>query len=298
MSTGVVLFSHGSLLCGSEQALRRHAERLKSYNVADIVEPGFLNYNSPSFADGVASAVEQGATRIIVAPYFLAPGKFVTYDLPRALQIEESRHPSVKFVLAQPLGFDERLALAVTQSAEAAASREYWRLDLERAPAHCRYEAACPLFETDACSRGSEKAASNVLYQETIDPVGVEALLLMIHGSPRGNANEAALQIAELLRAQALFNCVKVGFMECNQPDIPTAIQSCVQSGADTITAVPYFLHTGTHVADDLPTLLEAGANQFPTVRFRMGRYLGCSPALTDILRDRIQDTLDENSFV
>ncbi len=292
MTTGVVLFSHGSLLCGSEQALWQHAARLKERNICEIIEPGFLNYNKPSFASGVARAVEQGATTIVVAPYFLAPGKFVSHDLPLAIADEQSRHSQVNFIVAQPLGYDERLATAVLQSAVKASSQAYWRLDLETAPAYCRYEQVCPLYESAQCPRGAVPSGKVCPDPPAISSQGKEALLLMIHGSPRSNANEAALRIAELLRVQAIFSFVEVGFMECNEPDIPTAIHTCVQSGANTITAVPYFLHTGTHVADDLPTILEAGAAEYPQTLFRMGRFLGFSPALTEILRDRITHAL------
>ncbi len=296
MTTGVVLFSHGSLLCGSEQALIEHSARLREFGVADIVEPGFLNYNNPTFPVGVARAIEQGADTIVVAPYFLAPGKFVTYDLPKAIAAAQGLYPTVRFIVADPLGFDERLANAVVQSAQNASSRDCWRIDLHTAPAYCRYEAACPLFGGEYCSGGSEPIAITGPEPSMIPPVGSEALLVMVHGSPRGNANEAALRIAELLRAQALFSCVEVGFMECNEPDIPMAIQTCVQSGANTITAVPYFLHTGTHVADDLPTLLETAVIKYPDVLFRLGRFLGFSQALTDILRDRITAVLPSSA--
>lgn len=115
-----------------------------------------------------------------------------------------------------------------------------------------------------------------------------EALLVMVHGSPRPVANTDMLRVVEALRSREVFPIVEVGFMECNAPTIPEAIDMCVAQGATTVTAVPYFLHTGTHVADDLPTLLEEAAERHPAVLFRMGAYLGKSPMLTDILADRI----------
>ena len=57
----------------------------------------------------------------------------------------------------------------------------------------------------------------------------------------------------------------------------------------ERVVAVPYFLHTGTHVADDLPTLLEDAQERHPHVQFQMGRYLGASPLLTGILAARAQ---------
>jgi sirohydrochlorin cobaltochelatase len=89
--------------------------------------------------------------------------------------------------------------------------------------------------------------------------------------------------------AAARFPIVEVGFMECNEPSIPEAIDLCVSRGARSIRAVPYFLHTGNHVCEDLPTLLEEAQNRHPDVDFLLGDYIGLSPALTDLLAKRAE---------
>lgn len=109
----------------------------------------------------------------------------------------------------------------------------------------------------------------------------------MVHGSPRPVANEEMYRVVEVVKSKGAFPIVEVGFMECNEPTIPDAIDSCVGQGVQEILAVPYFLHTGTHVADDLPTLLEEGRERHPTVDFRMGAYLGRAEIMTDILGAR-----------
>jgi len=118
-----------------------------------------------------------------------------------------------------------------------------------------------------------------------------ESLLVMVHGSPRPSANGDMFRVVEAFRNRpemaARFPIVEVGFMECNEPDIPTAIDSCVAQGATQVTAVPYFLHTGTHVCDDLPTLLEEAQERHPDVTFLMGDYIGLSPRVTELLERR-----------
>ena len=114
------------------------------------------------------------------------------------------------------------------------------------------------------------------------------ALIIMVHGSPRPIANADMFRVADVIRQREVFPIVEVGFMECNEPSIPDAIERCAAAGATSIVAVPYFLHTGTHVADDLPTLLEAAQRRYPQIEFRMGSYLGRAPQLTDILADRV----------
>lgn len=117
------------------------------------------------------------------------------------------------------------------------------------------------------------------------------ALLVLVHGSPRPQSNIDMFAVVDLLRDQTRnseFAIVEVGFMECNEPDIPTAIDICVQKGATRVVAVPYFLHTGNHVADDLPTLLEEAQIKYPSVTFLMGDFLGHDAKIGDVLRDRV----------
>ena len=96
-------------------------------------------------------------------------------------------------------------------------------------------------------------------------------------------------EVVDRIRKQNLFPIIEVGFLECNEPSIPDAIEACILQGAEAVIAVPYFLHTGNHVADDIPTLLLEARERHTNVTFRLGSYLGNSPLLTEILVDRIQ---------
>ena len=113
------------------------------------------------------------------------------------------------------------------------------------------------------------------------------ALLVMVHGSPRPESNADMFAVVDLVRQRNIYPIVEVGFMECNEPTIPQAIEACVQQGATRVVAVPYFLHAGTHVANDLPELLEEAGRKYPDVEFLMGDYLGREPLVIDVLRDR-----------
>ena len=116
------------------------------------------------------------------------------------------------------------------------------------------------------------------------------ALLVMVHGSPRPESNRDMFAVVDEVRARGVFDLVNVGFMECNEPNIPDAINSLVDEGATSVVAVPYFLHTGNHVADDLPTLLEEAQQKFPDVSFSMGDYIGRDPLVMDVLAQRVHE--------
>ncbi|MCS6776651.1 MAG: CbiX/SirB N-terminal domain-containing protein [Chloroherpetonaceae bacterium] len=153
----IILFSHGSLLCGAEQALQAHAEHLRRQGLAPLVRIGFLNYTEPLFPQTVAECVAQGATHILVVPYFLVPGYFVRVDLPRLLDEARARFPSVTFTVTDAIGYDERLADALIASAQAARPLEHERDVWKQAAAFCRRNPECPLFATPRCpATGSE----------------------------------------------------------------------------------------------------------------------------------------------
>jgi len=99
-------------------------------------------------------------------------------------------------------------------------------------------------------------------------------------------------RVVEIIRKRKDFDIVEVGFMECNEPTIDAAIDKAVAQGASRVVAVPYFLHTGTHVADDLPGILDGAHIRHPQVEFAMGKYLGSSPRLTEILADRARSAV------
>ena len=117
-----------------------------------------------------------------------------------------------------------------------------------------------------------------------------EALLVMVHGSPRPVANEDVYAVVDIVRERGIYPIVEVGFMECNDPTIPAAIDSCVAQGAERVIAVPYFLHTGNHVAEDLPSLLEEAQARHMEVEFLMGDYIGHDALIADVIRDRVME--------
>jgi sirohydrochlorin ferrochelatase len=153
--TALILFSHGSLLCGAGEALEAHAARLRKTGRFERVEIGYLNYSEPSLASTIEKlAEEDDAAEIQVLPYFLAPGYFVKRALPAALEPLKERFPKLRFHVSPAIGFDTRLADALLAAAESAQESDAWREPLARASASCRGVETCPLFATPSCPKG------------------------------------------------------------------------------------------------------------------------------------------------
>lgn len=149
----LILFSHGSLLCGAGEALEAHAGRLRHTGQWPVVKVGYMNYSEPTFAQAVAECVGAGAKHILVLPFFLIPGYFVTKTLPEHLSTAQAAHPDITFTVAKALGYDASLADALIASAQQPMGPDQWRDDLTAAARGCRASPDCPLYATPNCPR-------------------------------------------------------------------------------------------------------------------------------------------------
>ena len=155
----LILFSHGSLLCGAGEALDAHAARLRETGAWDWVGVGYMNYSEPTFAQAVAECAARGATQVVVVPFFLVPGFFVTQSLPEHLARARAAHPDLDFVVAAAIGFEASLADALIASAQSPLGPDEWRDDLAAAARGCRARPDCPLYGTPNCPRAPEPNA-------------------------------------------------------------------------------------------------------------------------------------------
>jgi sirohydrochlorin ferrochelatase len=153
LMNALILFSHGSLLCGAGEALDAHAARLRATGRWGRVAVGYMNYSEPTFAESVADCAMHGATDVLVLPFFLIPGYFITQTLPGHLATAKAAHPDLTFTVADAIGFDTGLADALIASAEAPLGPGEWRDDLTAAARGCRARPDCPLYATPNCPR-------------------------------------------------------------------------------------------------------------------------------------------------
>jgi sirohydrochlorin ferrochelatase len=123
------------------------------------------------------------------------------------------------------------------------------------------------------------------------------AILLMAHGSRIPEANDAAREIAAMVKQMTQFDIVEVSFREQHLPNIQTGVDSCVAQGAKRILLVPYFLYMGAHVLEDLPEELTQARERHPDVEMVLGKHLGVHPKLAEIVVDRIAESLTEERW-
>jgi len=154
--TAMILFSHGSVLCGAGVALEEHAGRLRQRGEFSQVEIGYMNYSTPAFADAVTRCHGAGHRKILIVPFFLVPGYFVTNSLPQHLDRARESFPDIEFTVAAAIGFDDALADALIDAAFDPLPASAWRDDLAAASKSCRSNPECPIYGTPNCPRSPE----------------------------------------------------------------------------------------------------------------------------------------------
>lgn len=104
MVTAVIIVDHGSRLGASNDMLVRAAELFAAQSEYSIVEPAHMELASPDIAAAFDRCVERGATRVIVFPYFLSPGRHWTQDIPGLVAKAAAGYPAVKWLVTAPFG--------------------------------------------------------------------------------------------------------------------------------------------------------------------------------------------------
>ena len=102
----LLLVAHGSRRKQSNDEVVMLADQLK-HNCSEhygIIHAGFLELAEPLIPDGIQKCVDDGATSIIVLPYFLNSGRHVIEDIPNIVNDSKSHYPNAEIKIAPHLG--------------------------------------------------------------------------------------------------------------------------------------------------------------------------------------------------
>jgi len=112
----VILIAHGARDARWMEpfhALRRTlAERLAPKKVA----VAFMEFAAPTLAEATDDVRRAGATRVLVAPFFLSGGGHVAKDIPELVDAERRRHPDVTFVTAGAVGEEPEVIAGMVEA--------------------------------------------------------------------------------------------------------------------------------------------------------------------------------------
>jgi len=108
--TAVIIVDHGSRRSEANDMLNEVAALYQRTTGVSIVEPAHMELAEPSIAHAFAACVARGATKVVIHPYFLSPGRHSTSDIPELAAAAAADHPGVDYVVTDALGLDDRMA--------------------------------------------------------------------------------------------------------------------------------------------------------------------------------------------
>lgn len=101
---GVVLVDHGSRKASANEALQEFADLFKRYTTYDVVEVAHMELADPTIAEAMQCCYKQECSHIVIAPYFLSPGRHVVEDIPRLVNEARENLDGVTVEIADPIG--------------------------------------------------------------------------------------------------------------------------------------------------------------------------------------------------
>ena len=101
---GVIIVDHGSRREASNQLLLDLVNAFRQSGTYQVVEPAHMELAEPTISDAYDACVRHGATRIVVHPFFLLPGRHWDSDIPRLAAEAAAKHPETSFLVTNPLG--------------------------------------------------------------------------------------------------------------------------------------------------------------------------------------------------
>ncbi len=109
----VIIVDHGSRRVEANESLEAFVRESADLLPYPIVEPAHMELAEPSIGSAFDRCVNRGATVVVIAPYFLGPGRHWDEDIPALAQVAAARHPGVRWLVAAPLGPDPQLLAIV-----------------------------------------------------------------------------------------------------------------------------------------------------------------------------------------
>ena len=103
MTTGIIVFAHGSRIEAANQAVRVAAADLARAGAYPVVEAAFLELGRPGLEEAADLLVARFMERIVVIPYFLTPGLHLERDLPALIERISKKHKSLEIVVTASL---------------------------------------------------------------------------------------------------------------------------------------------------------------------------------------------------
>jgi sirohydrochlorin cobaltochelatase len=125
---GMLLVGHGSSMPYNKELVESTAKMIAAQTSEYVIRCGFMNMNSPSIREALASFHGEKIDALIVMPLFLAKGVHIEKDIPSEIGLAAGQKKgtfalngtTIPLIYADPIGSDPLLASLMVKNAKKA----------------------------------------------------------------------------------------------------------------------------------------------------------------------------------
>lgn len=121
-------------------------------------------------------------------------------------------------------------------------------------------------------------------------------ILLISHGSPRDEANNAFSELTAKIAARLNSNNILPTFFSIKRPNIMDQVGKLAEQGIEHIIMLPYFLGNGQHIRADIPAQLEQCNEKYPEIEIEFLPTLQGEPGVEDVLTERLMPYISKDT--
>jgi len=118
-------------------------------------------------------------------------------------------------------------------------------------------------------------------------------VILLARGSSDRVANGEIAKMARWLFEETSHEMVDLAFTGITFPKVETVAQRQVACGMKQVIVLPYYLYTGVLI-ERISRQVARLEQQYPTVAFALGKYIGFDDAIYELLGERVADAKGE----
>lgn len=107
----LIIIDHGSKVHEANKMLADITEIIRRNNNSEfeIITYCHMELAEPTISQAFDDCVSKGATHIVIHPYFLAPGRHSTQDIPRMAKNAAESYPDITYTVTEPLGIHNKI---------------------------------------------------------------------------------------------------------------------------------------------------------------------------------------------
>lgn len=113
----LIVVDHGSRSQAANDTLADVVAMVRKISGLTCVHHAHMELAEPTIQQALETCVREGATAIVVHPYFLSPGRHSLSDIPRMVAEAAKAFPDIEYCVSEPLGLHPKICEVILERA-------------------------------------------------------------------------------------------------------------------------------------------------------------------------------------